>query len=949
MSSGSTHIDGSPAARRLVARASCLALLLFAVEAAARVIPSAPVSRWPVIPSVQKRAARHAVVVELVTYGASCYYCVSTRARVVVHDALGIEEPRDVTPGGTPADFSAAAAWEGADGTLRLLVSGNVGLPGDPPQAGRILYSPNGGTTWSRVALPAGSGLWAPEPPWKDLGGPMAYAVGSPIRLGTAEVPFVLSVVSSGAAGIWGVRADGSAYSLTPANLGGQLLGSDLGGTRFLALLYPAPPANAAQSPWTLSVLDLSGNMSTIFDTFHFAWNPWMEGWITPDGSAYINVDWTWGGNRVSPSKPPILPSTRSLVLWKDGTLTEVVSAETGSVLGVPTPSFSGAWIVRRDNESTFLASHNVAGGFVEAWRDASGPRISGIFAADSGQRLLFLKTHLGRGEPGSFDLAVWNVGEPAPATWDRVALSAEGSPTLLHLDVDAAATAGASVFVDPGSPLSIATPSGEPWPPTSPAFFPSAPLTRFSLLQQLVIPASARVPGLFGASWRTDLILRNPGESPLPVTVRFLPNPATSTSAPDASVTIGPRAIAVLPDVLGSLFHLDRGSGALLLLPASGGTLEATSRDYTVSSLGAYGMAVDAEDVIVAARPGYSQPFSSGLLGSGFRTNVLSCDLSGEGSRASLLLSAAGETAGKTISIEVPPGGQEQLDDVANLSATPGSSTGSFLVTSSSGAALTGFTAIDNATNDPMWSGPDVRPGFLDIPAVVHADGAHGARYRTDLFFFNPDAVVRSVRLRAVLWDEPGRELWASVILAPGESRRVPDALFTVFGLTGVARLSLETGFPSGGVSTTSRTYTLLPDGSTYGMHVPPLVASQVAGRGEKLEILGPTGGASSRTNLSLVKLDARPGLVRVEILDENGTLLDAFDQELAGKGGVQVNDLFRTRGLGDGPRAALLRLSLLLGDPYEYGARLAAYATTIDNGTNDPVYFVGRLATGD
>ncbi len=127
---------------------------------------------------------------------------------------------------------------------------------------------------------------------------------------------------------------------------------------------------------------------------------------------------------------------------------------------------------------------------------------------------------------------------------------------------------------------------------------------------------------------------------------------------------------------------------------------------------------------------------------------------------------------------------------------------------------------------------------------------------------------------------------------LEPGELRRIPDALFTVFGLNGVAQLSFESGFPNGGVSITSRTYTLLPDGSTYGMLVPPLVASQIAGPGETLEILGPTGGATSRANLALVKLDSLTGAVHVEILDEGGALLDEFDQVVPGKGGVQVND---------------------------------------------------------
>jgi hypothetical protein len=933
-------------------RALCLTLLLFAVEATARVIPSAPVTNWPVTPAVQKRAARHSVVLELVSYGASCGYCVPNLARVVVHDSMGIEAPRDVTPGGTPADITTAAAWEGADGTLRLLVSGVVDLPGGPPLTRRILYSPDGGATWTPVALPVGSGLRGsrlrmPEPSGRDFGGPVARGVGSPIRLGTAAVPFVLAVSSSDSGGIWGVRADGSAYSLTPPALAGELLGSDFGGTSFLALLYPAPPENPGLVPWTLSVLDLAGITSKIFDTAHFAWVPWMEGWITPDGSAYINVDWTWGGSSVPPSKPPILPATRSLALWKGGSISEVVSTETGRVLGVPTPDYSGAWIVSRDTGPTVLASHTSVRGLVEAWRDESRPSISGIFAADSGERLLFLRTDLVRSAPGPLGLAVWNVGQAAPAAWDRVvldALYAPGSAILVHLDVDAAATAGASVFVDPGSPeIDLAGPAGEPPPPTMPSFFQTAPLTRFSLRQQLVIPASARMPGLFGASWRTDLILRNTGAYPLPVTVRFLPNPATPPSAPDASVTVAPRGISVIPDALGSLFRLEQGSGALLLLPGSGGTLEATSRSYTVSSKGSYGMAVDAEDVIAATRPPYSQSFSAGLLGSGFRTNLVSCDLSGAGSRADLFTAPGGGATARTLSIEVPPGGQTQLDDVAGQTGMPAAQTGSFLVTSGSGAALTGFTAIDNATNDPTWSGPDVRPGPLTIPAIVHADGMNGARYRTDLFLYNPDSVARTVHLRVAPWNEPAKG--ASVTLEPGESRRLPDALSTVFGLNGVAQLSFESGFPSGGVSITSRTYTLLPDGSTYGMLVPPLIASQIAGPGETLEILGPTGGAASRTNLSLVKLDSRPSLVHVEIGDENGTPIDAFDKEVPGRGGVQVNDLFRARGFGDGPRAALIRLSLPPGDPS--GVRLAAYATTIDNGTNDPIYFVGHLAT--
>jgi hypothetical protein len=80
-------------------------------------------------------------------------------------------------------------------------------------------------------------------------------------------------------------------------------------------------------------------------------------------------------------------------------------------------------------------------------------------------------------------------------------------------------------------------------------------------------------------------------------------------------------------------------------------------------------------------------------------------------------------------------------------------------------------------------------------------------------------------------------------------------------------------------------------------------------------------------------------PASVHVQILDDKGSLLDSFDQTVPPENGLQLNDLFRARGLGDGPKAALIRLSPSSGI-------LAAYATTIDNATNDPVYFAGNLA---
>lgn len=916
----------------------CLALLLFALDAPARLIPTAPVSAWPVLPAVQKRSARQVVVLELMSYGAACG-CVPSLMRVAIHDSQGIEAPRYVTPGGTPAVFTKAAAFEGPDKILRILVYGYVDAAGHAAPDGNFLYSPDSGVTWVAVAALAGLQSYGFSG-FADFGGPVAGGSSSSIRLGTPSVPFVLATQS----GFWAVRADGTGFLLSPA-WGGALHGSDLGGTKFLvsARLFSPPPPTNVSATFKVAILDLSGNLQTLFELAP-DFSPWIEGWIAPDGSAYLNVDWSRSGNDFSsPPHAQPLPSTHSLTLCRQGTVQEIVSSDFQfAVLAAPSADFSQAWILTSDSSATVLSSYTPSGGLVESWRDASKPRIAALFAGDSGDRLLLQKSHYRPSARGSLrlDWALWRRGQTAPVVYDSVVVETTGGATLVHLDVDAAAD-GAPIWIDPGSPQNIARPSGGQIPPTAPNEFPTQTLVRASLRQQLVIPAVARAAGKGGSNWRTDVILRNPGASELHVTARLLANPLTTSQPADVSLTLGPGTLTVVPDVVESLFHLERGSGSLLLIPDATGTIQATSWTYTAAGNDTYGMAVDAEDVVAGVRPGLEQTFAAGLLGVGFRSNFVASDLSGQGSRLQIFPQIGG-AVGTPLSIVVLPTGQTQFDDLAELTGSPAASSTAFRATSGSGSVMTGLVAIDDATNDPTWFGPDAPPGSLIIPAIVHAHGANGAEYRTDLFLFNPDPVPRDLFLNATLWDQPENRLTVRVTLAAGESRRVPDALFTLFGRSGVAAMFLQTGFPTGGVLVTSRTYTLREDGATYGMVLPPLRTSQTATPGETLEILGPTGAPSLRTNLALVQLstylDGPPG-VHVQILDERGSILDSFDQVVPAGIGLQLNDLFRARGLGDGPKAALIRLSPSSGI-------LAAYATTIDNATNDPVYFAGNLA---
>jgi hypothetical protein len=944
-----TNIQPRPAA----ALASFLLLLAYGAVAEARVVSYAPITSRQATPAVQRRTNRHTLLVEQVSVaylnpGPSCLSCFQTLSRLVVYDTQGLEEPRDVTPGGAPGLFFSVAAFEAENGPLFLYANGYS--VSDPPNTTiRNLFSRDGGTVWTEVApLPRvgiGSGSQI------DVGGPLVNGRGASLLPGSTEAPFIVSLYANTGWEIWAIAADGSARRLVAGGASLILLGSDREGRRALFAGQPAstpgPRTVLEFGVWTTA---LDGTLSLLAPlpggTSGYGA---IDGWITPDGGAYLNVVRGFA---------PGFSSARSVVRAGGGVIREIAgtsSTNATDLFAVPTADFSGAWILQRGDGPTILSSHTPAGGLVEAWRDVTRPEVEAIHAAASGTRLL-VQVHRPRPQVDQRifkdpALAIWEVGRPAPASYDELFLQETTYKGFVHLDVDAAA-AGAPFLFNSGSSYGFFA-----GPPTG---GPSGAggggdvvqewgVVRASLRQRLVIPAAARSNGINGSRWRTDLVLRNPDPEPVSVVVRFLPNIDAPPAAPDQSVLIPASSVATYPDALASLFGLETGSGAILLVPEGTRSIEATSRTYTAAAGGGtYGMSVGAIDVFAALGANFAVSFSAGLLGDGFRTNLVATDVSGRGASADLSLAADSSAPGPLEgTIATSASRQRQVSDLGAALGAPAWRTASLLFTPRSGESIAGLMAIDNATNDPTWFPPDV-PSLVPrtIPAIVHADGANGARYRTDLFLFNPSERTQSVTLAIKPWSVNTSERLLTLPLLPRESKTIRDVLFTAFGLSGVARLRFQTTGTlddSGGVRVTSRTYTFAPSGGTYGLLLPALNAFQSAGGGESLEILLPAGGAGFRTNLALVDLSAAPGSgtvsVRVEVFDESGVRRDVFETPVPLAGGIQVDDLFHGRGLGDGPRAGVIRVS-------PAGGLVAAYASVIDNATNDPLYAPPMLA---
>lgn len=944
------------AARRLPISALVLFVLLAVSSSFARVISYAPYSDRVSFPILQHRLNRHFALIEgPPTTGTSPMPIAPLPyggiiGQLVLYDATGADEPRVIFPqDGTLTNFTVAALREDGRGVDTILIQTNYDFAKTNPQKKSILLlSTDSGATWKQVITD--SDVIYQLPSWSiDAGGPFARSRYSPVRIGSTEFPFVVSGRTASIGGIspqygvFAVRADGtvkvlaSSFAAPPA-----LAGSDAAGFRFIV--------RSPQSD-TLLMVDTNGisrEVGKLQGT-----NTSVEGWINADGSI------VYADERSATIRLEVFvngPGTIALEVFANGTR-NVIAQASGSdpiaLYAVPTFDYSGAWIVQRAvGKPTSLSLHTPSKGLVEQWNDITGPEVEAIHAGASGNTLL-IQVHRSRPQIDQRifkdpALAVWRIGDAAPRAYDELFMNEQPTKGFVHLDVDKIAGGDPFVF-DSGAQPSV----GRDLSPTVPVagggdVIQEWGVVRASLEQRLVLPGIGRTPGAYGSFWLSDVIFYNPLAVQQKVTVRFVPSGEVTIAAVinERTLALEPHEIRVIHDALKSLFDIQSGGGAFFITPESG--VNVTSRTYTKSPLasrgGTYGFSMNAIDIFTAASPRFPVSFSGAFPGSEFRTNLILTDVSGRGSEA--MLSATGllgPMGNSGITISAAPGGQQQVNSISTMLGLVPGDIGALLVQPTRGEAIASVFAIDNRTNDPTYFPPDLpSPVMRTIPAIGHLDGANNSKFRSDLYLFNPSNQVRTVTLQEKAWDVPESPVTISLTLLPNEARVIRDVLFRLFGKTGIARLRYVSSGDATGVRVTSRTYTIDEGGGTYGFLMPPLNAFQTAAPGDSLEILGVTGGIEYRTNIGLVELSAFPGTapasVRIEIIDDRGVTIDSFTTNVPSAGGMQLNDIFRARSLGDGPQAALIRVTPLAG-------MIGAYASVVDNGTNDSIYLAANL----
>jgi hypothetical protein len=954
--------------------------------AAARVVSYAPVTDRIATPVQQPRTSPEFVLIESDNgpfwgpgggpSGDALPWYGWLSGRLVVHDATGAREARIVLPkAGGDASFVAVAARPGTDGALRILALTDTDPAGTGPRGSfHLLFSSDGGSTWRELAVPPGTSAAVPHnwsTSWSgiDFGGPSGRGRDPVLRLGSDASPFLLLLdvpVRDGSGALVAVDDTGAVRVLAEVSAregngtgSARLVGTSRDGGEVLVVgrLQAPGAAGPGKPPYALWKVRAAGGLEKLLDLA--AETPAIEGWLTAGGAAYLEIA-AWTG---TPVPAPFL-SARALYLVEGGVAREIAASSVSSVdwsihlsslFAIPTADYEGAWLLRRGpGKPTVLARHSPAEGLVEKWSDPTAPEVEALHAGSSGQKLL-VQVHRPRPQMDQRlfrdpALAVWEEGQPAPTRYDELFLAEEANKGFVHLDVETVAGGAPFVFDSGGTASCVACGGG----PSSDGGAGGADVVqewgvvKASLRQKLVIPAVARAAGAGGAYWKTDLLLGNSGAEPLNVGLRYVPG--GSGEARETTVSLAAREIRLVPDVLSALFGPVTGAGALFVTPEGTRVVSATSRTWTASGAGTFGMSMGAVDLLAASSVRFPLSFAGALPGAGYRTNAGGVDVAGRGATVGLRFASESGWAGRPdLTFQADPGGTTQLDRLASWLGVEPWRGGALEYAPVRGEVVPFVTSIDETTNDPTYWRPDLPASVARaIPALVHTDGRNGARFRSDLFLYNDTDEVTSVTLAAKPWDSMASETIVTLALLPREAKVVRDALSVVFRQEGVARLRfISSGAGAGtGVRATSRTYTVRPDGGTYGVPLPPLNAFQMAGAGEALELFGVLGGPSFRTNLALVDMsafaDGKTVRVRVEVIGTGGGTLDSFDVNVPVAGGIQVDDVFRARGLGDGPPAALLRVS-------PFGGLVGAYATSIDQGTNDAILISPALAARD
>jgi CubicO group peptidase (beta-lactamase class C family) len=434
-------------------------------------------------------------------------------------------------------------------------------------------------------------------------------------------------------------------------------------------------------------------------------------------------------------------------------------------------------------------------------------------------------------------------------------------------------------------------------------------------------IPVVANVGGAGGSVWRSDVALLNRS----PLNNRVLVRMEMPGLAVDSELELLKDQHFVLDDVVSELGL--SGSGSLRVFSSE--PLTITSRSYNVSDQGTFGQALGGVTgagglmngetaMLMHLREDAVARSNIGILNAGrreTRVRIVLFDGSGDevarltrrvDPRQVLQLHRPFESIAGRTDIEVGYAVAEVLD-------------GEEVVVYGS--------VVDSGTNDPTSIPMMTHRGSnrIHVAAAARSQGAENSVWRSDLGLLNPgDQVVEA----EVIFHSSGRDDVAmNVSLASGEHRLLDDVVGRLGG-EGSGSVEVTADQP---VLVSSRTYNQSPEGS-FGQYLDGIGDENTFGAGAKLWLAQLKQNEDFRTNIGVYNTGDVQAVVRVHLYDADGSALATAQRTIAPGKRIQLQEPFdRVAGRDDITSGyAVVEVGT--------GRGITAYASVVDNRTNDP-----------
>ncbi|HVN79449.1 MAG TPA: beta-propeller fold lactonase family protein [Terriglobia bacterium] len=455
-------------------------------------------------------------------------------------------------------------------------------------------------------------------------------------------------------------------------------------------------------------------------------------------------------------------------------------------------------------------------------------------------------------------------------------------------------------------------------------------------------LASSARAAGLNGAFYTTDVTASNLGSSSANLTFKFLGNNKDGTGGEEKTYTIAAGKTQTFTDILGSVFGLSSDYGAINVSSDSLG-LAVLSQTSTPGFGGTFGQSVPVTTSTALVQQGNPQSIIGIREDGSFRTNLILSNVISASLEVDVsLVGEDGSTLGSKR-YTLPPLGMTQVTKVVRDLGVSSNVKGVRLVlsTPTDGGAFSAYaSAIDNVTNDPRTLLPRTSlipyslPSRWYLPSSARAAGAGGAFYTTDLTMSNVGNTKAEGYLKFLGNNKDGTSgETKSFSLAAGQSVTYKDVLKTLFdkdsdfgGIEIGAGESIDLVIV-GQTSTPGF-------GGTFGQSVPAMANEDLVRYQSPRSIVAIREDAKFRTNLILCNtVEFQSVDVDVTLVGPDGTVLGTKRYTLPPLGMTQVSRVALALGGPANLNGARLDLSVAT-----QGGAVAAYASAIDNVTNDP-----------